>query len=347
MRITFITTSFHPNKGGVEKHVLSISRELIARGHAVTVLAPRTSGAADQETYDGIDIARFTATPFFIAWFSLWKYRNLIRGSDVVHLHDFPTYVWAWPSLALLRKKFFITFHGWEGRVPPRPLFVRLRKMIERRCAGSIAVGDYIVKWYGQHPTVISYGGVPRGSIVPQRTSKPDDRLELLYFGRLAPDTGALDVLEFFSRMLAVYPHAHCTILGDGSLKPTIERSIADKKLDIELHGWVDNARDYLERSDVVVCTGYLGILETMAAGAIVCSLYDNDLKRDYIMLSPFSKLTVHADTPEKLAEKLHALHADATAEIALRTAAHAFILDHTWDRVVTSYERLWQGNPR
>ncbi len=344
MRITFVTTSFYPNKGGVENHVMSVARELIARGHSISVLAPDAHRASDHETFEGIDISRFRATPFVAAWVSLWRFRDVVRNADIVHLHDFSTYIWVWPYLVLFRKKFYITFHGWEGRIPPNPLFIKLRRMIERKSAGSMVIGDFITKWYGQRPTIISYGGVAQDLIVPIRPPANDDRLELLFFGRLAPDTGALRALEFFKRIRAAYPHARFTVLGDGPSKPEIERYIAREHLPIELHGWVAQPRTYLERADVVVTTGYLGILEALAAGAIVCSLYDNELKRDYICMSPFADLIMHANSPEALAEKYHALHHDRTAETALRTAAHSFVLDHTWDRVVTSYERLWQG---
>lgn len=344
MRITFITTSFHPKKGGVEKHVLSVAYGLIARGHSVRVLTPRVDQATDQQLFEGIEVSRFRAVPFFTAWFSLWRFRNIIRESDIVHLHDFPTYIWAWPYLALYRKKFFVTFHGWEGRIPPHPFFIKLRRMVERKGAGSIAVGDYIAKWYGQHPTIVLYGGVTRDSIVPLRMSSPNDHLKLLFLGRLATDTGILRSLEFFKRILALYPRASCTIVGDGPSAPIVKQYIKNKNLYVELHGWVSNPQNYLERSDVVVTTGYLGILEAFAAGATVCSLYDNDLKRDYIRMSPFSKLIVHAETAEELAQQYHALHSHRDAEMELRTAARSFVLDHTWDDVVTSYEQLWGG---
>jgi len=38
MKIIQISTFFHPVYGGVEDHVLNLSKELLAKGHEVTIL---------------------------------------------------------------------------------------------------------------------------------------------------------------------------------------------------------------------------------------------------------------------------------------------------------------------
>ena len=38
MKILFLTRSFYPNVGGVEKHILEVSKALTKRGHIVTVV---------------------------------------------------------------------------------------------------------------------------------------------------------------------------------------------------------------------------------------------------------------------------------------------------------------------
>ena len=40
--ILFLTRSFYPNIGGVEKHVLELSKELIKRGYRITVITEKT-----------------------------------------------------------------------------------------------------------------------------------------------------------------------------------------------------------------------------------------------------------------------------------------------------------------
>jgi len=39
MKVVFLSRQFFPDIGGVEKHVLEISKQLIARGHDVTVIS--------------------------------------------------------------------------------------------------------------------------------------------------------------------------------------------------------------------------------------------------------------------------------------------------------------------
>ncbi|MFH0829350.1 MAG: hypothetical protein V1907_04200 [Candidatus Kerfeldbacteria bacterium] len=49
MHITFITTSIHQKKEGVEKHVLPVACELMTRGHSISVLAFRVQNVKTKE----------------------------------------------------------------------------------------------------------------------------------------------------------------------------------------------------------------------------------------------------------------------------------------------------------
>ena len=59
MRILVQSIYFPPRLGGIESHVHTLCRGLVARGHEVTVVTSRTEeGGAQREHLDGIDVHR-------------------------------------------------------------------------------------------------------------------------------------------------------------------------------------------------------------------------------------------------------------------------------------------------
>ena len=57
LRIAFLTwrDTGHPDGGGSELFVESIARELVRRGHQVTIFCARHPGAPARESIDGVD----------------------------------------------------------------------------------------------------------------------------------------------------------------------------------------------------------------------------------------------------------------------------------------------------
>lgn len=95
MKIIQISTFFHPITGGVESHVLNLSRQLEKDGHEVIVLTSNSSKKKNKvsrkETdYLGIEVRRFRS------WFSLSYYHKFFPGIlryllsedyDLIHVH--------------------------------------------------------------------------------------------------------------------------------------------------------------------------------------------------------------------------------------------------------------------
>ncbi|HYM38793.1 MAG TPA: glycosyltransferase family 4 protein [Thermoplasmata archaeon] len=90
MRIVQVSPWFYPHLGGVESHVLGLSRELAARGHEVTVVTARhTSSAPERESVDGFDIVRVKPRMVVLRTPIAPRMRTVLRGltADVVHAH--------------------------------------------------------------------------------------------------------------------------------------------------------------------------------------------------------------------------------------------------------------------
>ncbi|TFH43144.1 MAG: hypothetical protein E4G94_05265 [ANME-2 cluster archaeon] len=163
MKILMLAPLFHPHIGGVEKHVKRLSEEFIRGGHDVLVITRKHDKTLeDSEVLNGIDIKRFPKIRLPQIWYWMYKRRDLIKDADVVHCHDFNSFIyWYLPFRFLyFLKPIFVTIHGYEGIIPiPRKIIFK-RKITEFLTKGNICIGDYIPKWYGTKANFISYGGV-------------------------------------------------------------------------------------------------------------------------------------------------------------------------------------------
>src|SRR5688572_1794555 len=123
MKILFLSHYFHPHIGGVEKHTLEVAKNLIAKGHKVTVLTEKyDKDLKETETINKIQIVRFSYPHFkflglFSIWFWLFRNKKLIQAADIIHCHD--VFIWYLPFRFLYpNKKIYTTLHGWEGKWP-------------------------------------------------------------------------------------------------------------------------------------------------------------------------------------------------------------------------------------
>src|SRR5438105_15885816 len=94
MKILFLARRFYPDIGGVEKHVLEVSKRLVAMGNTVTIVSE--SPNFKTTTVDNpfklniikIPIGKTEKKKKFLIWKWLWKHRKLIQDADIIHAHD-------------------------------------------------------------------------------------------------------------------------------------------------------------------------------------------------------------------------------------------------------------------
>lgn len=339
MKIIFITTSFHPNKGGVEKHLYSLCRELLTRNHSISILAPKVAHHHDRESFEEIKISRFLSRPFTIAWLSIWKFRRDIKEADIVHLHDYSTYIWAWPYLLMYRKPFFITFHGWEGRIPLSQAVIMLRRWIERRAKGVIIIGEYIRKWYGQNNNIILYGGITKEEIATDRSPTYFNRNRIMFSGRLELDTGIKEYFVLFNKLKLINPDIKISIAGDGSLRSELEAYAKVNNLACTFLGRLESISEQLANHDIICTSGYLGIIEALAKNKIVIGLYDNPLKEDYLKKSPFAKYTIIDNNIDHVISRLQS---SEFMDTLVDDISKIDFTEFTWSHVTDVYLGLW-----
>jgi len=337
MIILFLTRLFYPHIGGVEKHVMEISKQLVADGHTVIVVTENT-GTVEYEEKNRIKIYRIRTgknykSKKFQIWLWLLKHKKFLEQADIIHCHD--VFFWYLPFRFLyLKKPAYITFHGYETVFPPTQKAKWIRKLSEKFSWGNICVGEYISKWYGTKADYITYGGTTSQKL-EIKNQNDKSKIKLLFLGRLESDNGipiylqALDILKKKDILFMFEAY------GDGSLKKVVEQYG-------KVHGFIENISDKLESADIIFASSYLSILESFAKKKLVFSVFDNPLKKDYLIRTPFAKWIHPTNSPEKLANTIIGLLKNKKEYNNSIEESFAWVEKQTWKNVVKAYYKLW-----
>ena len=336
--ILFVTESFYPHTGGVEKHVLELSKKLIGDGNKVTVLTyKRNINDADTEIVSGVSVYRLSKTNSKYSNYAGILYqifsKGILKGPyDIIHYHDYSVFNILNPILSLKHeirnKKTYITFHGWEGIFPVPDFIKDKRKHAAEKSDGNICVGHFIEKWYDTKADIVTYGAVEERELntIAEKT--------IFYAGRLEPDTGFPVLLEAFNEIVKHHPEYRFVLCGNGSLI-----NIIKDNPNVIYHGWVDDTSEYAAKAEVVFASGYLSMLEAFILKKKVLGYYNNDLKKDYFEMIPQCKdLMWTAGSKEEIISTFN----DMLADHIKANAAYNFARKHLWSSLKQDYYRLW-----
>lgn len=330
MNILFLTRRFYPDIGGVEKHVLEIGKRLVLKGNKVSVV---TQSQGKESSIDGIGIIRL---PQSLSkkeiWKLIWKNRNLIKDADVIHAHD--VYFWYFPFRILFPfKKSFVTFHGYES-YPILKRAIIVRKISEKLSNGNIIVGKFIKKWYKTKPNFVIYGGVD----LPKKQTKTINENSAVFIGRLDEHTGVLEYAKAVDLIRKQNPKFEFKIIGDGKYKNQLRKY---KPL-----GFKSDSIEHLKQYNFAFVSRYLSILEALANKRLVFALYDNPVKEDYLKMSLFAKFIIISNDPIELSEKVIYYLNNPKEANKLIDNGYEWVKNESWDRIVKSYQKLWNRNP-
>lgn len=239
MKVLFISHHRYPHIGGVEKHIYELENLFSQNNINVKTISE-----------EDIKQPHVKIVGLFYIWYWLFKNINLIKGSDIIHIHD--VFIWYLPFRFIFpKKKVYITFHGWEGTYPIPFWNILNKRVANYLCNGSIAVGKYIEKYFGIKTKYIIHGAAHK-----QKDKLNKIKGMLVYLGRQDADTGI------------------------NELKNWLKTS--DKNLKVKYITNDPNPEKYLRTAEYCVPSGYLSYLEARSMGCEIITFACNPLKEDY-----------------------------------------------------------------
>ncbi len=298
MRILTIIYEFPPIGGGGGRAAYDICKELVARGHNVTVLTAHMHGLPLEEYKDGIRLIRipslrsesfrasfFTMLAYVLS--GLWAGLRLIRldRPDIIHTHfAVPSGALAWMLSVLTGIPYVLTAHLGDvpGGVPEKTgkwfrWLEPFTKPIWKRAKRVVAVSEFTRQLALQHYSV-DIQVIPNGADVTHLAPseiKVNNPPRLVFAGRFVYQKNPVAIVQILSQLKDL--NWQCTMLGDGPMFEDVKREIGQAGMSerFDLPGWVtpEQVLEHFSKSDVLFMPSFSEGLPVVGVQALAKGL--------------------------------------------------------------------------
>jgi glycosyltransferase involved in cell wall biosynthesis len=245
LRLLTVTPLSPLVQGGVERHVMEVTRRLAVAGTEVEVLCTEPGGPKQhEEERDGVRIRVLRSWPANRDWCvapRLWGEMRRAKP-DVIHVQSYHTAV---APLAMLRAltlrvPYVVTFHGGGHssglRNRLRRAQRRLMRPLLKRAARLIAVARFEVEEYSRELRLPAekFALIPNGTELAFSAAGPPERNGRPIFatiGRLERYKGHHRVLAALPEVLRLEPKAKLLIVGSGPIEAELRQQAAELDL--------------------------------------------------------------------------------------------------------------------
>lgn len=308
-------------------HIYHLSQGIKQFGHEVKIIAPLSGPPPDFFDKSFISLGKSVPIPTGGSTarisLSLWlepKIRKLLKEEDfdIIHLHEPLAPILPLLMLHLSKSVNIGTFHAFHGSSKTYWLSKYMLRKWHAKLDGKIAVSKPALDFVNQHfPS--DYTIIPNGidfrkfnqKTVPL-TEFQDDKLNILFVGRLEKRKGLRYLLGAFSKLKWEYPKIRLLVVGPGNPEPELFRFIAERNIeDVIFLGGVsgEDLPRYYQVADIF-CSPATGgesfgivLLEAMAAGKpIIASNIDGYAS---VMSNEKQGLLITPESEEALREAL------------------------------------------
>lgn len=368
MKIGLVSPYDYTHPGGVNNHIKPLAQWLARFGHEVRTFAPSSRRQAEDEIPDFYRIGRSFAVPvndsvarITLSFHLRSRVMDILKRErfDVLHFHE--PLMPALP-LTLLRMAGSVpvatvgTFHAFArsnvGYYYGRPLLKPYLRCLDGAIAVSSPARDFIQQYFDIQPRVIPNG-------IDVDTFKPghapirhlrDDRVNVLFVGRLEKRKGLRDLLTAYAFMKARFEAARLIIVGDGPLRSRVEEFVRRGRLeDVVLAGHVPESVKprYYATADIFCAPATGGesfgivLLEAMASGIpVVCTEVPGYLT---VAEPGRDSLTVRPGRPAELGQTLTLLARDPELRQRLGRAGLEKAQRYSWSSVTAQVLEVYR----
>ena len=273
LRVVFLTwrDTTHPDGGGSEVFVEQVARELVRRGHQVTIFCARHPGSRRRETVDGVSLVRaggrLGVYPRGLAWL-LRRRRSVDVVVDVINGLPF--------GVPLVRRRGLVAlvhhlhedqWHliypglrgrvGWfvEGRVVPR-----LYRQVPLLTVSGASRRDLVGLGFREDRVTVVHNGVDRPPCGADRSATP----RLVVLARLVPHKRIEHAFELVARLAQRHHDLHLDVVGEGWWRPELETALTARGLQdrVTLHGWLP-----ADQRDRLLAAAWVLVLPSLREG--------------------------------------------------------------------------------
>jgi glycosyltransferase involved in cell wall biosynthesis len=360
VRILMATPLYLPHTGGVERYVDALSRQLLDRGHDVTVLTTDpTRTLPGREDSDGVAVIRVPAWPRGRDWHFAPGVYATIRDSDwdIVHVQSYHTLVAPLAMVAALRTgiPYALTFHGGGHssrvrRALRKPQWKLLRPLLAR-ADRLVAIARFEVDLYGgmlglspEHFAMIPNGTAMAGRPLSAPPGRGAGAL-IASVGRLERYKGHQRLIEALPSILRTRPDARVWIAGRGPYEPALQRLAQELEVSdrVEIRAVPPDdaetmAAELAKAALMVLLSDYetqpLAVLEALALGVPVLVTHTSGL-------AEFADRKLVRSVPTRSS-------ADTIASAVLEQLRDPYVPPSvdlpTWDECAASHEDLYRS---
>jgi glycosyltransferase involved in cell wall biosynthesis len=358
-----------PPEDGIGYYVYNLSRELVRKGHNVTIITRGQLGKTHKSIFDQIEVYQVSFLP-------LYPFHTVIQGIfikrllkkigknfDIIHYHTplVPKINAEIPTITTVHTLSNAETKSIES-VDPYFILYRLQSMVsyfvELRllkstdkitCVSSSVANELNGYKVDPEGVQITGNGVDSCNFIPDRSERNIEPY-LLYVGRLSYRKGLFDFIECANIILDRYPNVHCKIVGKGPLYNKVSQEIekSANKNRIQLLGYVERGeliRLYQNAAVYVLPSYYEGLpttmLEAMSCGIpVVATSVSGNVDA---IESGKNGLLVPAKSPEALANAVSFILDNEKASDDLAKNARATIEQKfTWDAISDKYIQVY-----
>ncbi|GAA4720839.1 glycosyltransferase family 4 protein [Nocardioides conyzicola] len=359
MRLVFLTwrDSTHPDGGGSEIFVEEVARELVARGHEVTIRCARHPGSAPAEDLDGVRLVRrggrLTVYPRALAWLATRGRRydvvvdvinGLPFGAPLVRRHG---------VVALIHhtheRQWQIIYPDVRGRIGwaiEHRLTPRLYRGLPHLTVSDASRADLVGIGVPESSISVVRNGVRVVPATAARSATP----RLVVLTRLVPHKQVEDAFHVLARLRDELPDLRLDVVGEGWWRPHLEEALRELRLEdwVTLHGHVpDDVRDRILAEAWVmllpsVKEGWgLAIMEAAAQGTPTIAYGSAGGVRESILDGETGLLV---DDRDGLTEATRSLLVDAGLRDRLGRAARERARTFSWSSAADVVEDVAAG---
>ena len=344
--------------GGVQEHCRGLYDALESLGQEVVIIACGQKGEEDWERnvallgniFELRFLGRAASAPF--TWQTLQKIRQFLDKErfDVLNFEG-PGGLFSWEVLALSKTINVLTFHIYPGALdlfwfglPVLPVIRFLNRKFSGRIAVSPVAADYAQKFYpGKYEIIPNGVDLSRFSSEGAKVEKfRDDKVKILFVGRLDPRKGILHLLIAYQQLTTKFANLCLMVVGDGPQREKALGFVRKNKLkNVEFLGKVSSEKlpECFRTADIYCSPALYGesfgivLIEAMASGLPIV-VYANEGYKRVLRKKPFCDFLVKPGDVKGLAKSLEILIKDRGLRKSLGEGGLKEAKNYDWKKI-------------